>query len=110
MSEDQLQSKCFIYFHNTYSNYRNLFFAVPNGGKRDIREAMKLKATGVIAGIPDMILLHSSTCIGFEFKAEKGVLSDSQKKIHKIWNDNNYKVFVIKSFEEFVEIIEKVII
>lgn len=30
--------------------------AVPNGGSRDVREAVKLKAEGVLAGFPDLIV------------------------------------------------------
>lgn len=31
-------------------------FAVPNGGGRDIMTAKKLKAEGVLAGVPDLLL------------------------------------------------------
>jgi len=33
-----------------------LLFAIPNGGKRNIRVAQKLKAEGVIAGVSDYML------------------------------------------------------
>lgn len=40
------------------SNYRelDLMHAIPNGGKRDIRVAVKLKEEGVKAGVPDICL------------------------------------------------------
>ena len=40
------------------SNYRelDLMHAIPNGGKRDIRVALKLKEEGVKAGVPDIFL------------------------------------------------------
>lgn len=40
------------------SNFRelDLMHAIPNGGKRDIRIAMKLKEEGVKAGVPDIFL------------------------------------------------------
>ena len=110
MSEDKIQAQAFQWLHNTYPLLRNLFFAVPNGGSRHIVEAMKLKATGVIAGIPDMILLYNGTAIGFEFKAEKGILSDAQLKVHFIWNLNGYKVYMVRSFEQFETIIKKIVI
>lgn len=34
----------------------NMLYAVPNGGKRDIATAKKLKAEGVKAGVPDVFL------------------------------------------------------
>lgn len=35
----------------------HLVFAVPNGGSRDVREAARLKAQGVMAGVSDLIIL-----------------------------------------------------
>lgn len=34
----------------------NMLYAVPNGGKRDKATAAKLKAEGVKAGVPDVVL------------------------------------------------------
>lgn len=34
----------------------DLIYAIPNGGKRDKVEAVKLKRTGVKAGVPDLFL------------------------------------------------------
>ena len=34
----------------------NMLYAVPNGGKRDIATAKRLKAEGVRAGVPDVFL------------------------------------------------------
>ena len=34
----------------------NLLYAIPNGGKRDIRTAAMLKAEGVKPGVPDIFL------------------------------------------------------
>lgn len=34
-----------------------VFFAVPNGGRRDYVEAARLKQSGVKAGVPDLIIL-----------------------------------------------------
>ena len=110
MSEDKIQAESFQWLHNTYPLLRNLFFAVPNGGTRNIVEAMKLKATGTIPGIPDMIMLYAGTCIGFEFKTEIGIVSDAQKKVHMVWKLNGYKVYVVRSFEQFQTIIKKIVI
>lgn len=62
-------------------------FAVPNGGKRNVREAARFKRMGVRAGIPDYFLhvvklTHESItpCGGLwiELKAEGGRLSTEQ--------------------------------
>lgn len=52
-----------------------MLFAVPNGGKRNVREAARLKRAGVKAGVPDVFLDYPSK--GFhglriEFKRVKG--------------------------------------
>ncbi len=73
--EDQLQSSCIKWFRSQFPDIGTLMFAVPNGGNRNIREAQKLKLTGVTAGVADLILLiqkhgYGSLCI--EIKVKKG--------------------------------------
>lgn len=53
-------------------------FAVPNGGKRDVVEAVNLKRQGVKAGVPDVVIVHKGKALGLELKAEGGRLSDAQ--------------------------------
>lgn len=65
---------------------RDHLFAIPNGGKRDIRVARKLKAEGVRPGVPDMFLaLPRGRCHGLfiEMKSDNGRPSQNQK----IWGD-----------------------
>jgi hypothetical protein len=58
-SEDRIQQECYRWFHNTYPELRGLLFHVPNGGKRDGREAKKLKTMGVVPGVADLIFLYN---------------------------------------------------
>src|SRR5215831_7079509 len=39
-----------------------LYFAVPNGGWRNIHEAVNLKRTGVLPGVSDLLLFRPGTC------------------------------------------------
>ena len=52
------QAAVFCYFQQNIDKYpkAQLLFAIPNGGLRDKITAAKLKATGVKAGVPDMML------------------------------------------------------
>lgn len=104
MSEDQLQATCYKWLHNEFEVLRGCFFSVPNGSTRHPLEAVKLKATGLVPGIPDCILVYPCT-IGFEFKTEVGVLSLAQKQIHEIWISRGIPVYVIRSVEEFKAIV-----
>lgn len=60
-------------------------FAVPNGGHRHTAVAAKLKAEGVRAGVPDVILLHPSAdgCyhgMAIELKVGRNRVTPSQIK------------------------------
>jgi hypothetical protein len=58
-----------------------LLFAVPNGGLRNIRVAMKLKAEGVKRGVPDLCLPVSRMCfhgLFIELKAGKNKPTEEQ--------------------------------
>lgn len=80
-------------------------FAVPNGGRRDVTTAAKLKAEGVVAGVADLILLKSNRDYGallIEMKTLKGIQRDSQKQWQNIvCSDGEYKYVVCRSFDDF---------
>lgn len=57
-------------------------FHVPNGGLRSKREAAKLRAMGVLPGVPDLILICDAPgpCLAFlEIKAPGAYLTAEQK-------------------------------
>lgn len=110
LSEIQLQAKCFQWLWNTVPQTRGLFFHVPNGGSRNAIEGMQLKASGVIAGIPDCLFVPKGKVYGFEFKTHTGNLSLAQSKIHSIWTEQSIQVFVIRSPEEFYNQISPIIL
>ncbi len=53
-------------------------FHVPNGGYRKPIEAAILKGLGVVAGVPDIILIHRGRVYGLELKAEGGRSTEKQ--------------------------------
>ena len=55
---------------------------IEHGGKRDKREAGRLKAKGVKPGWPDIIILYRGRMVAIELKSEKGRLSPAQKAMH----------------------------
>lgn len=104
MSEDQIQAKFYQLAYNNYPQIRGLLFSVPNGGTRNMIEAVKLKATGLTLGIPDMICLYNGP-IGFEFKTETGTLSPAQVRVHLQWFAAGIPVHVVRSVEDAISIL-----
>lgn len=106
--EDQIQAKCYQWLHNHHPELRGLFFAIPNGGYRDIREAAKLKATGVVPGVPDTLLVWP-VLAGFEFKTPTGRESAAQRDVFSAWHKKKIPVHVVRSEEQFKNLIESIL-
>ena len=110
MTEEKLQAQCYKWAVNTYPCLRfGCLFHVPNGGSRNIREAVMFKATGVVAGIPDLILIHQGKTFGIELKTLKGKVSDKQVKVHESWKKQGIDTFIVRTFEEFKELIQNIV-
>jgi hypothetical protein len=59
-----------------------LIFAIPNGGLRPKAEAARLKWTGTLAGVPDLVIVAPAGRAHFiECKAPGGSLSADQRAI-----------------------------
>lgn len=54
-----------------------------NGGHRHPAVAAKLKAEGVVSGVPDLALVWRGRAIFIELKARNGRLKKSQIEMHK---------------------------
>lgn len=107
-NEDLMQSKYFSWAINKHPQLKYLLFHVPNGGNRNAREAMKLKAMGVTAGIPDLLLISPAkgALIGIELKLPRGTVQLDQTKCHKAWDDQRILVYIVRNFSQFKGIIE----
>ena len=95
-----------------YLKFKSIpFYAIPNGGSRNAREAKNLKAQGVVAGVPDiMIPVPTKRYAGLfvELKRKKGgVLSEKQKRFIDYLDYAGYKTAVAKGSEEAKQIIEE---
>ena len=85
-------------------------FHVPNGGLRTKHEAAKFKAIGVVAGIPDLVLvLENGQSYFFEMKGDTTPLSKGQIRLHKAWRSKGIEIFVCRTLEEFQEKFKQVI-
>ena len=105
-TEDDIQATCFEFVAMKYYRIKHLFFAIPNGGKRHIKTAVRMKKTGTKSGVPDSFFaLPSGAWHGLfvEFKSKKSVLSDNQKIYKTSLSHVGYKVVVVKSVDEFIK-------
>lgn len=100
--EDLLQQKIVTFYKNEYQRHgKGLIFSVPNGGSRNVVEAKKLKYTGLMAGVSDLIVLHNGKTLFCELKIEKGIQSEKQKEFEQIVSNLGYEYKVIRSLQEF---------
>jgi len=106
MTEDQIQAACFKWAHNTYClkhhSPRLCIFAVPNGGTRNRIEAIKLKATGLLPGVSDLIgLFPSAISVYFELKTDVGIQSAVQLDFQSTVEALGFNYHLARTEEEF---------
>ena len=111
--EHQEQVKLFNWAKRMDSRHPQLalMFSIPNGGKRHIGTATKLKASGAKAGIPDIFLpvanRHGKHGLWIELKVGKNKPSKNQLWwIHSL-KAEGYAVEVCYGFEEAKDAIIK---
>jgi hypothetical protein len=106
INENNLQAEIYKWFHNTYClkshNPRGLIFSIPNGGTRNIREAMTFKATGLLKGASDLVVIFPNGKLCFvELKIAKGFQSAEQKDFECRVSSLGYEYHLIRSLDEF---------
>ena len=88
-----------------------LLYAIPNGGKRSIKTARMLKATGVKAGVPDMCLpvpRYPYHGLYIELKRRKGGrVSEKQSEWLHDLRKEGYKTCVCYGSDEAIQVIEE---
>jgi hypothetical protein len=84
-----------------------LYFAVPNGGRRGVREAVALRRQGVQSGIPDLVLPGPDTrwrCLAIELKRSKGGrVSEEQEAWHRLLRSCGWRVLVCCGADDAIE-------
>ena len=112
MSEAQEQVLLFQWAkmqENVYPELK-LLFHIPNGGKRNLKEAMNLKRQGVKAGVLDIFLpvaRKDKHGLWIEMKYGKNRLQPVQHKWYWALKDQGYEVEVCYSAEEAITVIKE---
>ena len=109
--EGRIQSSCVSWFWNTYPQYRELYFCVPNENAREDSNASTgaiRRSMGVVKGVSDTILFlargeYHALCV--EFKTEVGRQSDAQSLWQSKVETQGYRYEVVRSLEEFKKLI-----
>ena len=106
MTESKLQQEIFNFYQNNYClkfhNPRGMIFSIPNGGTRNKLEAITMKATGLLAGASDLIVILPNGKLSFiELKTDTGKQSDKQIDFENRVNALGFEYKIIRSLEEF---------
>lgn len=105
--ESALQKSCITWFRYQYP--KHTIFAIPNGGARNIREAVRLKVEGTLAGVADLFLMAANknyNGLFIEMKIGKGKQSDAQIEFELKAKHQNYQYIVCRTFDQFKTEIE----
>ena len=105
-NEDKIQEEIYTWFNNNYCltihTPRLLIHATPNGGYRNEIEAQNMRKTGTTPGIADLTIKGmNSRFVDIEIKTDKGIQSDSQKKIQQRLKDNDCHYLLVRSLLDF---------
>jgi hypothetical protein len=83
--------------------------AIPNGGARSAVTGARLKAEGVVAGMPDLVLLCARCgrhALFIEMKTKRGRVSESQRGLFPLLEAQGYGVAVCRGWHEAAETVE----
>lgn len=124
-TEEKLQQDCMLFFTNTYGlkhhNPRLLFYSVANeigasvaysiGKSKSITDTLrrtvnKFKLTGFKKGVADVHLCFpNGKLVYIEFKTATGVQRPEQKEFQSQVEALGFKYYIVRSLEEFKEIV-----
>ena len=110
-SESQEQAQFVAYWRTVGQRLApNVVLAsIPNGGARSAVTGARLKREGVVAGMPDMVLL-CARCgrhgLFIEMKTARGRVSEAQRNLFPLLEAQGYGVAVCHGWREAAETVE----
>jgi hypothetical protein len=102
MTEHSIQRLLVAWFRKTYPHLAMVFFAIPNGGRRNKVTAAQLKDEGVLPGVPDLMLAVPSggkPGLFLELKTSTGRASRAQQAAMQALAERGYAVELVKGYE-----------
>ena len=109
-TEAKIQSSLVQWYNNTYClqhhTPRSIIFSIPNGGaNKTVAEHMVNRAMGEYKGASDLVIIHKGKLIFVEVKTPTGVQSKDQKIFETHVRQCGYDYFLVRSIEDFKNII-----
>jgi len=86
------------------------FFAIPNGGLRNIRVASALKREGVKAGVADLFICKPNANyhgLFVELKIGSNKQQPSQVEFEQVVKKHGYQYVVVKSIDQMMELLKQ---
>jgi hypothetical protein len=105
--EDKIQKNIVDAVRLVYPFPKALIFSVPNGGFRYKLTALVLKATGLMPGVSDLILLFKGRVYFAEVKTSDGTQSDNQKEFQRKVEAMGFTYFIVRSANDMLERMQK---
>ena len=106
--EAKIQQEIVVWFNNNYCLQKNdpkcVVFSVPNETK-DVKEMMVKKATGLLSGVSDLIVVLPSKVLFVEVKTTTGKQSKNQIKFQKEVTDLGFEYHLVRSLDDFKKIV-----
>jgi hypothetical protein len=102
-SESKIQQEIVMFYRNNFCRNGNaMIFSVPNEG-RDPKEQMAKKATGLLSGVSDLIIVTKFETIFVEVKDATGTQKPQQKVFAKVMRNLGKRYLLVRSLEDFKE-------
>ncbi len=107
--EHSIQTVFVGWFRMTHRDH--MIFSIPNGARTGtVMQAIRLKAEGLLSGVPDLFIPHPRgpySGLFIETKSLKGTVSPEQRQVFEFLRNQGYQVEVYRSLEEGQSIVHK---
>lgn len=103
-AEDALQAAVMRFIRHALPDA--LAWHTPNGGRRNPREAARLKGMGVTPGIPDVLILADGRLYGIELKTKTGRIRPEQRAVIERMDSLGCPVAVCHSLDDVQSALE----
>lgn len=105
-TEIQIQAEIWLTIWKEFPDFRRMLFHVPNESSYNNSQQA---SSGVIPGVPDMILAAHGRTWYIELKDDTGVISDAQKVFHAMLKKQGYVVYVFYEAPGCIEMIREIL-